>query len=189
MNWDPWVLLGYQVEDFMYHVCCFIVSSFEIFCFDSFAADVPLLRLSIAILSYFMVNSWMCLSCSSSSTFFINVSMVTSVFKSCFAVLLVFSSSLLLQYRSFWNFSNTLAMPFLVASMFPASFLICVMRIFFFLILMLAIDLIPFNSSRRIFCTFSCLLDLSLPLTPFLIFLLMSLTWALPFLSIFFLFR
>ena len=36
----------------------------------------------------------------------------------------------------------------LVASMFHDLFLTCVMRTFFFLVLMLAIDLIPLNSSR-----------------------------------------
>ena len=46
------------------------------------------------------------------------------------------------------------------------------MKLFFFLVLMLAIDLIPLNCSR-IFCTCSCLLDL-LSLIPCLVFLLMS---------------
>ena len=60
------------------------------------------------------------------------------------------------------------------------SFLMCVIRMFFFLF---AIDLIPFNSSRK-FCSFSCLFDLLLSLIPFLIFLRMPFTWAFSFLSI-----
>ena len=53
-------------------------------------------------------------------------------------------------------------MPHLVASMFPDLFLICVMRDFFFLVLMLAADLIPlylqeYSVLSDVFRIFCCL--------------------------------
>ena len=63
------------------------------------SAAFPHLRLSVAIINSFTVSSGMRLSCSLSSTFFI-VSMVTSIFKSYFAVLLVFSFIVLTEKRS-----------------------------------------------------------------------------------------
>ena len=76
------VLLDDQVEDFMYH---FVVSSSAPLgssaVFPLLPVDFPFLRLPIAILSSFMENSTMCLSCSSSSRFFIIVSIITNVFK------------------------------------------------------------------------------------------------------------
>ena len=50
--------------------------------------------------------------------------------------------------------------------MSPASVLMFVKRRFFLIVLTFAIDFIPSNSSRM-FCTFSCLLDLLLSLIPF----------------------
>ena len=104
------------------------------------------------------------------------VSIATSVFRSCFAVL-VFSFIVLIEEKISVEFREYVGNA-LVASMCPDSFLVCVMRTFFVLVLMLPIDLIPMNSSR-ISSIFSCLLDLLLSLIPRLIFLLMSVTSAL----------
>ena len=54
---------------------------------------------------------------------------------------------------------SVLATAFLVASMSPVSILKSVVRIFFFVVWIFAIDCIPYNSPRM-FCAFSCLLDL-----------------------------
>ena len=82
------------------------------------------------------------------------VSMVTSVFRSCFAVLRVFSFIFLISEKIFAEFREYVGQcPFLVASLFPDLFLICVMRTFFLLVLVHAIDLIPLNPSR-ISCIF-----------------------------------
>ena len=117
----------------------------------------PFLRLSNAVISSFMVSSGMCLPCCK-----------------CLQVLLRCPSRLFFD-RSYLSvdLASTLAMPSLVASMFPDLFLTSVrLRI-------------PLNSSRIYYALFSCLVDLSLCLLPCLIFLLMSLTWALSSLSIF----
>ena len=58
---------------------------------------------------------------------FIIDSMVANVFQSSFVVLL---SSLLPEYRSFVEFCKVLAIPFLVASKSPVSFLMCMTRTF-----------------------------------------------------------
>ena len=91
-------------------------------------ADFPFLRLSIAIIISFMVNSGMYLSCSllsiSSSTWLqVFSSLASPSFSS-------FLSLILLEKRSLQYFANMLVMPFLVASMFPPSFLTWVMRVF-----------------------------------------------------------
>ena len=167
-----------QVEDLMYHCCCFF-SSFEIFRLDSF----PVCRFSfhetVDCNHQLFSGDFRDVSVLP-IVFNITVSMVTSAFRSCFSVLLVFSfmSSYLSKDlsripRKSWQ-----------CSMFPDLFLVCVMRTFFFLVLMLPIDLLP-RSSSRIACILMCLWIFCCLSIPCLIFLLMSLTWALSFLHIF----
>ena len=107
------------------------------------------LRLSIARINFFHGKFWDVIVLLIVFIVFI-ISMVAIVLKSSFSS---FLSSFLLEYRSLYSFANVLATPFLVASMSPAPFLICVMRMFFNLVSIFAIEFMPFQLFKNVFFT------------------------------------
>ena len=123
------ILFDDQVEDLMYYCCCcFFVSSFDIFCFDSivvclFPCFLWDCRLQSSVLFWRIMGCACLCSSSSRSQLFSGPASLSR---------LSFLSSFLFEKRYLWNTANMLAMPFLVASMFPN-----------------ATDLIPLNYSEH----------------------------------------